>query len=72
MEFGEHLLKTLAVRRQGAVEVIYHPPLQVSDFADRKVLAARAEDMVRSGLVAHLPAAAAIASEAEGRPDGDL
>jgi len=49
MDFGPHLLKTLAVSRQGAVEVIYHPPVQVSDFANRKVLAAYCEDKVRDG-----------------------
>jgi len=49
MDFGPHLLKTLAVFRQGAVEVIYHPPVQVSDFANRKLLAAYCEDKVRGG-----------------------
>lgn len=47
MEFGTHLLATLALRRQGRVEVKYHAPLQVSDFADRKALAAAAETAVR-------------------------
>ncbi|WP_411352810.1 lysophospholipid acyltransferase family protein [Leisingera aquaemixtae] len=49
MDFGPHLLKVLAAPRQGAVELIYHPALKVSDFPDRKALAARAEDLVRSG-----------------------
>jgi len=50
MEFGPHLLKTLAAPRQGRVEVIYHAPLRVSDFPDRKALAAAAERAVISGL----------------------
>jgi lyso-ornithine lipid O-acyltransferase len=50
MEFAPHLLKTLAARRQGSVEVIYHPPLHVSDYADRKALARDLEKAVRSGL----------------------
>ncbi|OBY27243.1 lysophospholipid acyltransferase family protein [Leisingera sp. JC1] len=49
MDFGPHLLKTLAAPRQGTVELIYHPPLKVSDFADRKSLAAMAEELVRYG-----------------------
>jgi len=49
MEFGPHLLKVLAARRQGMVELIYHPPLKVADFPDRKRLAARAEEIVREG-----------------------
>jgi len=49
MEFGAHLLKTLAARRQGTVEVVYHPPLRVADFASRKDLAAACEAAVRGG-----------------------
>ncbi|MCR8826575.1 lysophospholipid acyltransferase family protein [Pseudosulfitobacter koreensis] len=47
MEFASHLLSTLAAPRQGRVEVVYHAPLKVSDFADRKALAAAAEETVR-------------------------
>jgi len=50
MEFGPHLLQALAARRQGSVTVVYHPPLKVDDFSDRKALAAAAEAAVRSGL----------------------
>ncbi|MEP2031056.1 MAG: lysophospholipid acyltransferase family protein [Paracoccaceae bacterium] len=49
MEFGPHLLKTLAARTQGSVEVIYHLPLKVSAFDNRKALAARLEQEVRAG-----------------------
>lgn len=48
MEFGPHLLKTLGARRQGVVEVVFHPPLQVADFPDRKALAAACERAVRA------------------------
>ena len=47
MDFGIHLLKTLAAPKQGSVEVYWHPPLRVADFADRKALAFAAENAVR-------------------------
>ncbi|MCO4847555.1 MAG: 1-acyl-sn-glycerol-3-phosphate acyltransferase [Yoonia sp.] len=50
MDFGPHLLATLAAPTQGSVTVIYHPPVQLSDYANRKVLAKSLEDQVRSGL----------------------
>ncbi len=50
MEFGPHLLKVLAARRQGSVEVIYHDPVRVDDFPNRKSLAAHVEDVVRSAM----------------------
>lgn len=49
MTFGTHLLATLAARRQGNVQVIYHPPLKVADFANRKTLALACEVAVREG-----------------------
>lgn len=49
MEFGPHLLKTLAALRQGRVELLYHPPVRVRDFPSRKALAAHCEDAVRQG-----------------------
>ncbi|MEM1363283.1 MAG: lysophospholipid acyltransferase family protein [Pseudomonadota bacterium] len=49
MDFGPHLLKVLAQTPQGGVTVIYHPALKVSDFADRKALAAACEEAVRDG-----------------------
>lgn len=50
MEFGPHLLKTLAAPRQGGVEVVYHAPVKVADFDDRKALAKYCEQVVRAGL----------------------
>ena len=61
MDFASHLLKTLAAPRQGAVTLCYHTPMKVSDFADRKSLAARCEAVIREG---H----AALAREAEECP----
>ncbi len=49
MGFGAHLLKVLAARRQGSVRVIFHPPVRVADFADRKALACHCETAVRGG-----------------------
>ena len=54
MAFGPHLLSTLTARRQGRVEVVYHPPIRVADHADRKALARAAETAVRGGLQARL------------------
>lgn len=49
MSFGAHALRVLAAPRQGRVEVLYHPPLFVADFADRKALATACEVEVRAG-----------------------
>jgi lyso-ornithine lipid O-acyltransferase len=51
MAFGAHLLKVLAARRSGSVEVVYHAPLRVAEARDRKALAAAAEAAVRAGYV---------------------
>jgi 1-acyl-sn-glycerol-3-phosphate acyltransferase len=47
MGFGGHLLKVLAAHRQGAVEIVYHAPIRVSEARDRKALAAAAETAIR-------------------------
>lgn len=47
MGFAEHLLEVLAARRQGVVEVTYHEPVAVADFADRKALASHCEAIIR-------------------------
>lgn len=49
MSFGAHLLSTLALAKHGAVTIIYHDPLQISDFKDRKALALACEEVVRAG-----------------------
>ena len=50
MDFGSHFLKVLATPKQGAVELVYHQPVRVRDFADRKALARHCEAAVRSAL----------------------
>ena len=50
MDFGSHLVRTLAVRRHGAVKVVYHQPVKVDSFTNRKALAAHVEDVVRRGM----------------------
>jgi 1-acyl-sn-glycerol-3-phosphate acyltransferase len=55
MSFTVHLLKTIASRRQGSIEIKYHDPLLVSDFSKRKELAVAAEKIIRSS---HIFAAA--------------
>lgn len=49
MDFGSHLLKVLSTANPGAVELIYHAPVKVSDFENRKALAAYCEAAVRCG-----------------------
>lgn len=51
MAFGPHLLSTLAHKTQGKVTVTYHPPVKLTDFADRKILAKTLEEQVRAALV---------------------
>lgn len=48
MDFAPHLLKVLAAAKAGWVEITYHPPVAVDDFADRKALAAHCEAVIRS------------------------
>ncbi len=49
MDFGPSLIKMLAQARHGSVTLIYHPPLRVDAFANRKSLAAALETNVRQG-----------------------
>jgi len=49
MALAPHVLKTLAARKSGAVKVIYHTPVAVSNFDGRKALAQYCEETVRSG-----------------------
>ena len=50
MEFAPHLLMVLAQRRQGKVEVIFHPEVPVDAFENRKQLALHCERVVRTSL----------------------
>jgi 1-acyl-sn-glycerol-3-phosphate acyltransferase len=51
MAFAPHFLAVLA-HPGGSVEVIFHPPVAVADFADRKALAAHCEGAVAAGFAA--------------------
>lgn len=50
MAFGPHLAQVLAAPRQGSVRVIYHAPLRVDAYPNRKSLAAALEQAVRAPL----------------------
>lgn len=50
MDFGPHLLATLAATEQGAVSVRYHDPVNVRDYHSRKDLSRAVETAVRAGL----------------------
>ncbi len=56
MNFASHLLKVLAAPRQGSVDIYYHAPVLISDFADRKSLAAHCHTVVRDRAIAHTAA----------------
>jgi len=52
MDFGRHLLRILAAPRQGRVEVLFHPPIAVTDMPDRKAMTLACESGVRAGFEA--------------------
>ncbi|MGV8954128.1 MAG: lysophospholipid acyltransferase family protein [Cypionkella sp.] len=47
MDFASHLLRMLAAVRHGQVEVMFHAPVSVDSFANRKALAAHCETVIR-------------------------
>lgn len=51
MGFGPHLARVLAARHNGSVEVLYHTPVRVDTFPNRKSLASHVEEVVRAGLL---------------------
>ncbi|WP_284379401.1 lysophospholipid acyltransferase family protein [Amylibacter marinus] len=50
MDFVEAFVMVVGSLRQGRVEIIFHAPLKVTDFKDRKALAQQAETIVRQDL----------------------
>lgn len=50
MTFAGHLMQVLACKRPGRVEVTFHDPVAVDRFADRKLLAAHCEMVIRGSL----------------------
>ncbi|MCH8467331.1 MAG: 1-acyl-sn-glycerol-3-phosphate acyltransferase [Roseinatronobacter sp.] len=49
MDFARHFLRVLAQPRQGRIDLVFHTPMQVSEWSDRKALAQACEDAVRAG-----------------------
>ena len=45
----QHLQSVLSAPGNGSVSVTYHEPVWVSDYANRKELAKKCEDIVSSG-----------------------
>ena len=45
-----HLLKSLAIKRHGSLQIVYHPPVAAKDFLDRKVMARHLEAQVASAM----------------------
>ena len=54
MSFGEHLLVTLGARKNGSVDVVCHAPHRISEYQNRKTLAADLEKHVRYGVESYL------------------
>ena len=50
MAFAPHFLTVLGQGRQGAVKVVFHDPVEVAAFTDRKALALYCEETVRAEL----------------------
>ena len=50
MDFAPHLLIVAAEWPQGSVEVVFHEPVAVNAFADRKALARHCESAIRTEL----------------------
>ena len=50
MGLGESMFKVLSAPRNGNVDVVFHDPVSVADFAHRKDLAVYCEEKVREGL----------------------
>lgn len=55
MEMLEHMLHVLSQRKQGYVEVVFHAPLKIADFTDRKALTQAAYRAVADGMPFLLP-----------------
>lgn len=48
-KFAPHFLQVLGAAKQGSVEIIFHDPVKVADFASRKELCAYCETKIRGG-----------------------
>ncbi len=50
MEMLDHMIHVLSHLKQGHVEVVFHTPLKIANFADRKALASAAYESVAGGM----------------------
>lgn len=55
MEMFEHMGQVLSQPKQGRIEVVFHAPLKIRDFADRKSLAQITYQTVADGMPFRLP-----------------
>lgn len=55
MEMLDHMIHVLSQPKQGRVEVVFHAPLKIADFTDRKALANAAYASVAGGMPNRLP-----------------
>ncbi len=55
MEMLEHMLHVISQPKQGHVELVFHAPLKIADFTDRKALAEAAYKAVADGMPFLLP-----------------
>ena len=51
MSFRDHIFKVISIPEGGSVELIYHRPVQVAQFSNRKELARYCEETVRAAHV---------------------
>lgn len=55
LSFGAHLLRVAAQIPQGRIDLVFHEPVPVSAFANRKEIARHCEAQVRQSLTERLP-----------------
>ena len=49
MDFGPHFLSVMAAPRGGSIQIIFHEPVRVAEFPNRKLLAAHLHSIVSEG-----------------------
>lgn len=63
--FFSSFLKVLSAHGKGSVDYIYHPPIRIADFSDRKDLALACETQIRNAMLVNRAAATSV-SDLEG------
>lgn len=54
MHFGAHFMSVISMPERGLAKIVFHEPVQVNTFENRKELAVYCEEIVRAGLEAGL------------------